>query len=90
MVKEITAFEKNLSLDSRVAIRLASNIDESDEETDDFVALVNRESKVVKSPEKDEWCVKSENNPDWSGGCYDSKKKAEKRLQQVEYFKHSK
>ena len=46
-------------------------------------------SKVVKKPGKDEWCVKSEKNPDWNGGCYPSKGKAEKRLHQVEYFKHN-
>ena len=45
-------------------------------------------SKIVKSPGKDEWCVKSEKNPDWSGGCYPSKEKARSRLNQVEMFKH--
>jgi len=45
---------------------------------------------VRKTPDKDEWCVKSENNPDWSGGCYESKEKAEDRLRQVEYFKSQK
>ena len=34
------------------------------------------------------YCVKSESNTDWSGGCYDSKGEAEKRLKQVEMFKH--
>jgi len=43
---------------------------------------------IRKTPGKSEWCVKSEKNPDWSGGCYDSKAKAEKRLQEVEFFKH--
>ena len=33
------------------------------------------------------YCVKSEKNPDWSGGCYETKAEAEKRLQQVEMFK---
>ncbi len=36
------------------------------------------------------YCVKSEKNPDWSGGCYPSHGKAEKRLEQVEKFKHMK
>lgn len=31
--------------------------------------------------------VRSENNPKWSGGTYDSRVKAEKRLQQIEMFK---
>lgn len=38
--------------------------------------------------EKGEYCVRSPNNPDWSGGCYPSKGEAEDRLRQVEYFKH--
>lgn len=38
--------------------------------------------------EKDGYCVHSESNPDWNGGCYSSKEKAEERLRQVEYFKH--
>jgi hypothetical protein len=36
------------------------------------------------------YCVKSEKNSDWSGGCYPSKGEAEKRLNQVEMFKHMK
>jgi hypothetical protein len=36
------------------------------------------------------YCVKSEKNPDWSGGCYPSHGKAEERLKQVEKFKHMK
>lgn len=38
----------------------------------------------------DKYCVRSKNNPDWSGGCYDTKAEAEKRLNQVEMFKHMK
>ncbi len=36
------------------------------------------------------YCVKSEKNSDWNGGCYPSKGEAEGRLQQVEMFKHMK
>src|SRR5512135_2244164 len=36
------------------------------------------------------YCVKSEHNKDWSGGCYPSHGEAEKRLKQVEKFKHMK
>lgn len=36
------------------------------------------------------YCVKSPKNKDWNGGCYPSKGEAEKRLQQVEMFKHMK
>jgi hypothetical protein len=47
-------------------------------------------SVVRKSPGKDEWCVRSESNPGWSGGCYDSKTKADDRLGEVEAAKHAK
>lgn len=40
--------------------------------------------------EKGKYCVKSEKNSDWNGGCYDTKAEAEHRLQQVEMFKHMK
>jgi len=39
---------------------------------------------------KGKYCVKSEHNPDWSGGCYDTKAEAEERLKQVEAIKHAK
>jgi hypothetical protein len=42
---------------------------------------------VIKK-EKGQYCVRSPNSPDWNGGCFDSKGEAEKRLKQVEYFKH--
>lgn len=44
-------------------------------------------SGVIRK-EGDEWCVRSPDNPNWNGGCYKSKEKAQKRLQQVEFFKH--
>jgi len=40
---------------------------------------------IRKTPNKNEWCVKSRKGKNL--GCYESKKKAKKRLQQVEYFK---
>jgi hypothetical protein len=52
--------------------------------------LESRVSYVKKTPDKEEWCVKSESNPDWSGGCYPSKTQAEGRLSQVEMFKNMK
>lgn len=42
---------------------------------------------VKKTPGKG-YCIKSEKNPDWSGGCAPTKGEAEKRLKQVEFFKH--
>jgi hypothetical protein len=38
--------------------------------------------------EHGEYCVHSESNPDWNGGCYGTEGEAKKRLQQVEFFKH--
>lgn len=34
--------------------------------------------------------MRSEKNPSWNGGCYDTKTEAEERLKQVEKFKHMK
>lgn len=42
---------------------------------------------AVIEKEKGQYCVRSPNNPSWSGGCFDSKGEAEKRLNEVEYFK---
>ena len=41
------------------------------------------QSVVRKTPNG--YCVKSEKNPDWSGGCYPTKGEAEKRSENVEY-----
>lgn len=57
---------------------------------EDQTAQQEQTGVVRKTPGKDEWCVKSEKNPSWSGGCYPSKAQAEKRLQTVEFFKHKK
>ena len=43
-------------------------------------------SIIKKTPGKDEWCVESESGKNL--GCSDSREAAEKRLQQVEFFKH--
>ena len=44
----------------------------------------------VKHEKGKGYCVKSEKNSDWNGGCYPSKSEAEGRLNQVEMFKHMK
>lgn len=49
------------------------------------VALRYLEAVIKK--EDGEFCVRSPDNKDWSGGCYETKGEAEKRLNQVEYFK---
>lgn len=48
------------------------------------------ESVSYVKKEKGKYCVKSEHNPDWSGGCYDTKEEANERLRQVEAAKHAK
>jgi hypothetical protein len=50
---------------------------------------VDKTGVVKKTPGKG-YCVKSEKNPDWSGGCYPSKGEANERLEQVEAAKHAK
>jgi hypothetical protein len=37
--------------------------------------------------EDGKFCVRSPKNPDWSGGCFDTKGEAEKRLSEIEFFK---
>lgn len=51
-------------------------------------AKASAEATAVIRKEGNEWCVRSPDNPTWNGGCYDTKEKAEKRLRQVEFFKH--
>lgn len=51
------------------------------------IRVAQRFLEAVIRKEKGQYCVRSPDNSDWNGGCYDSKDEAEKRLQQVEYFK---
>jgi hypothetical protein len=48
------------------------------------------EHTAIIRKEKGKYCVRSPGNPDWSGGCYDTKAEAESRLGEVEMFKHMK
>lgn len=54
--------------------------------------VVSQQEQVsyIKHEEGKGYCVKSEKNSDWNGGCYPSKGEAEKRLTNVEMFKHMK
>lgn len=54
------------------------------------VRVAERHFQAVIRKEKGQFCVRSPNNPDWNGGCFDTKGEAEKRLKQVEFFKHKK
>jgi hypothetical protein len=53
------------------------------------VAATTERVAYIKE-EKGQYCVRSKNNPKWSGGCYDTKGEAEERLKQVEAAKHAK
>jgi len=53
------------------------------------VAAGEQTGVVEKTPGKG-YCVKSEKNPDWSGGCYPTKGEAKERLKEVERAKHAK
>jgi len=64
---------------------------QADELTSLMIALANTNElvKISYIKKTDEgYEVKSPDNPKWSGGTYSTKKKAKKRLRQVEYFKH--
>jgi len=52
--------------------------------------IANRYLEAIIKKEKGQYCVRSPKNPDWNGGCYPTKEEAEKRLKQVEFFKHKK
>lgn len=51
------------------------------------IASIDGRVSYIKKHGPHKYEVKSENNPDWSGGTYKTKAEAEKRLQQVEMFK---
>lgn len=79
---------------------LADVADEADNRgldsiSEDLTSLIKTISKFaivkkIKQNGKTKYEVKSEKNPNWSGGVYDSKEKAEERLAQVERIKHIK
>lgn len=56
------------------------------------IAEVNKEAYIqsTKQDGKTKYKVKSEKNPNWNGGIYSSRSAAEKRLAEVEMFKHMK
>lgn len=84
-----------LSIAARVAQKTASEcMDESMHHPEPVtsqqeVGQQEQQGYIKKTPGKG-YCVKSEKNPDWSGGCYPSKGEAKDRLKQVEKFKHMK
>ena len=62
-------------------------VDIAQEEIHNIVGEQEETGVIRKTPGKG-YCVKSEKNPDWSGGCYPSKGEAKERLKDVEMFKH--
>jgi hypothetical protein len=76
-----------------IAARIAAQTAEEEEglmaDAPPVISQQEQQGYIKKTPGKG-YCVKSEKNSDWSGGCYPSKGKAKKRLQQVEQFKHMK
>ena len=56
------------------------------------LAVISKEGYIKRKKEKGKvkYEVKSEKNPDWSGGTYSSLEKAKERLKEVEMFKHMK
>ena len=80
-----------LKITARIASGpLSDRRDYGSNEDTEIVAQQEQTGVVKKTPGKKEWCVKSESNPEWSGGCYKSEGKAKERLNQVEFFKHKK
>lgn len=55
-------------------------------------AEVNKEAYIqkVQIKGKTKYKVRSPNNKDWSGGVYNTREEAEKRLKEIEMFKHMK
>ena len=56
------------------------------DETDKILAVFQSKTAVIRE-ENGKYCVRSPNNPDWNGGCYNTKGEAEERLKEVEFFK---
>ena len=71
----------------RISRRVASSLSDRPDYGKGGAAVPRGQVSYV-SEEDNEYCVKSEKNPDWSGGCYDMKPEADSRLKQVEVMKH--
>ena len=52
--------------------------------------VVARFKIAVIRKEHGEFCVRSPDNKEWNGGCFKSEGEAEKRLEQVEWFRDNK
>jgi len=84
-----------LSVAARVAVRTAQQDSLPADAPPNVVSQQQQEGQqeqvsYIKHEKGKGYCVKSPKNKDWSGGCYPSKGEAEKRLNQVEMFKHMK
>ncbi len=81
-----------LSIAANVAARTAKDVmleevSQQQEVSQEQQGQQEQQGYIKKTPGKG-YCVKSEKNSDWSGGCYPSKGEAKDRLQEVEMHKH--
>ena len=78
----------------RIAARVAAGLTQPLSDRPDYggreVLSQREETGVIRKTPGKGYCVKSEKNPDWSGGCYPTKGGADDRLEDVEMFKHMK
>ena len=78
----------------RIAARVAAGLSQPLSDRPDYgsreVVSQREETGVVRKTPGKGYCVKSEKNSDWSGGCYPTQGEANDRLKQVEKFKHMK
>jgi hypothetical protein len=77
---------------SRIAFRISSSLSEQPDYGSGSASVprgFDLTSDVVKTRNKDEWCVVSPKNDTWSGGCYGSPERAEERLEEIERIKHA-
>ena len=75
----------------RIASKISGSLSDRPDYGEGEAALPRGDEKtsvIRKTPGEDEWCVYSEKNPDWSGGCTKSPEMAKERLKEVEMFKH--
>lgn len=77
----------------KIAARVSADFSQPLSERPDYGTremVSQEETGIVKKIPGKGYCVRSEKNPDWSGGCYPTKGEADERLKQVEKFKHMK
>lgn len=74
----------------RIVARIVAAIQSRDGSGCNNIVSQRDQTGVIRKTPGKGYCVKSEHNPDWSGGCYPTMGEAKKRLEQVEAIKHVK